>query len=126
MPWIGRIVDAHLTEASAAELLNLGVETSTDLASVWSAEIEILEAFVDPDIQSQITAARRAARVEADIALAHVPEQPIIKRPREIPVQCAAGARPKKACCSPGILIARALPSVLCAAGAVATTGPKR
>ena len=105
MPWIGRIVDSHLTDASASELLGLGVETPADLAFLWSSEVEIFDSFVDPDIQSQVTAAWRAARVEAEITFARLPEQPIVKKPRVHLPQCAIGARPKKRAIPPVSLL---------------------
>ena len=99
---ISRAVDVHLEAAGAQFLKDLGVETSTDLAFIWSSELEILEATSDAAL-AQLTAAWTAARVEEGIRLAHLPPLPPAKKAKV--AVAPQGARPKSRALPPASLL---------------------
>ena len=95
---ISAAVDAQLDAQGLQFLQDIGIETASDLANLWTSEYQILEATSEASLLQQLTRAWQAASVQESIRL--VPAATLVHVP-SVP----QGAKPKNRAVPPASLL---------------------
>ena len=95
---ISAAVDAQLDVQGLQFLQDIGIETASDLANLWTSEYQILEATSEASLLQQLTRAWQAASVQESIRL--VPAATLVHVP-SVP----QGAKPKNRAVPPASLL---------------------